>query len=75
MEAGFTDVQYLEARKKYLRKMRKDLNWSTAEIAKKLKVMETEYVNYESGVSKDLTDYEWDDIKFFLTGHLNRLNN
>lgn len=73
MDEKFTEQQYLEARKKYLYKLRKELNWTTKEAAQKLKVMETEYVNFENGLTKDLTDYEWEDIKFFLTNHLNRL--
>ena len=72
MQEGFTETQYLDARKKFLVKMRKDLNWTSAEMARKLKVMETEYVNYENGLSKDLTDYEWDDIKYFLQNHLKK---
>ncbi|MGE4283854.1 MAG: hypothetical protein AB7G87_09060 [Clostridia bacterium] len=73
MNEEFTEKQYLEARKQFLYKTRKKLNWTTEEIAKKLKVMETEYVNFESGLTKDLTDYEWEDIQYFLTNHLNRV--
>lgn len=73
MDEKFTELQYLEARKKYLYKMRKELNWTTKEAAQKLKVMEVEYVNFENGLTKDLTEYEWEDIQYFLTNHLNRL--
>ena len=73
MDEKFTEIQYLEARKKYLNKMRKELNWTTAETAKKLKVMEIEYINFENGVTKDLSEYEWEDIQYFLTSHLDIL--
>ncbi len=73
MSEKFTEIQYLEARKKFLYKMRKELNWTTEETAKKLKVMEIEYINFENGVTKDLTEYEWEDIQYFLTSHKNRL--
>jgi hypothetical protein len=73
MDEKFTETQYLEARKKYLYKIRKELNWTTEETAKKLKVMHAEYVNFENGLTKDLTEYEWEDIKYFLTSHLNQL--
>ncbi len=73
MSENFTDVQYLETRKKFLYKLRKELNWTTKETAKKLKVMETEYINFENGLTKDLTEYEWEDIQYFLTSHLKEL--
>ncbi|WHH60799.1 hypothetical protein [Petroclostridium sp. X23] len=73
MSEEFTERQYLEARKQFLYKIRKQLNWTTQETAKKLKVMEIEYVNFENGLTKDLVDYEWEDIQYFLTNHLNRL--
>jgi len=50
--------------------MRKKLDWTTAQTAKKLKVMEIEYINFENGLGKDLADYEWEDIEFFLTNQL-----
>jgi|GEM_PF-2641021 len=73
MKEEFTEAQYLDARRKFLFKMREELNWTTEETAKKLKVMETEYIDFEKGRSKNLADYEWDDIKFFLTSHLKKL--
>jgi len=73
MEEKFTETQYLEARKKFLNRMRKELNWTTEETAKKLKVMQTEYVNFENGLTKDLAEYEWEDIEYFLKSHLNQL--
>ena len=75
MNEKYTEVQYLEARKKYLYKMRKELNWSTGFIAKKLKVMETEYINFENGLAKELKDLEWEDIQYFLESHLKELEN
>ncbi|HCT64612.1 MAG TPA: hypothetical protein DIC60_05020 [Lachnospiraceae bacterium] len=73
MEETFTETQFLQVRKKFLCNMRKELNLTTEEIAKKLQVMEIEYVNFENGISKDLTEYEWEDIQFYLTSHLNKL--
>lgn len=73
MNEEYTETQYIQARKKYLIRMRNDLNWSTQQIAKKLQVMETEYINFENGLSKDLTDYEWEDIQYFLTNHFKKI--
>ncbi len=73
MSEQYTQTQYLEARKRFLYNMRKKLEWTTAQTAKKLKVMETEYINFEKGLTKDLADYEWEDIEFFLTNQLNAL--
>ena len=73
MNENYTEKQYLDARKRFLLKMRRDLNWSTEQAAKKLKVMETEYINFENGLSKELTDYDWEDIQYFMTSHLERL--
>jgi hypothetical protein len=73
MHEELTEAQILQVRKKFLLKMRQELNWSTGETAKKLKVMETEYINFENGLSKDLCEYEWEDIHYFLTSHLEQL--
>jgi transcriptional regulator with XRE-family HTH domain len=73
MAEEYTSTQYLEARKKYLCKMRKELNWTIKEISRKLKVMETEYINFENGLTNDLLDFEWEDIQFFLENHLREL--
>ena len=70
MSEQYMEAQYLEARKRFLYNMRRRLEWTTAQTAKKLKVMETEYINFENGLSKDLSDYDWEDIEFFLTNQL-----
>lgn len=74
MSEQYTEKQYLEIRKRFLYNMRNKLEWTTAETAKKLKVMETEYINFENGLTKDLADYEWEEIEFFLTNQLKALD-
>jgi len=68
-----TDQQLLAARKKYLIKMRIELNWSAEKMASKLGLTLPEYEAYEEGRSRDLEGLDFEDVKFYMQHHLKAL--
>jgi len=60
------DQPTLFARKQWLELQRKRLGMTQAQVAKKLGVMESEYVAYEEGRKEDHPDIELSELRYFF---------
>lgn len=58
------------ARERWLRRKRRILKWSAREMAKRIGVTVAEYEAFEKGEVEELPDIPFDEIKYYIRGHI-----
>ena len=64
------DYVQLDARRKWLRMQREKLGWDQKELARRLRVTETEYVAFEEGRIEEHDDIDFMELKYYLEGQV-----
>jgi hypothetical protein len=73
-KSGQTKNSRLNARRVYLQRMRRILEWSFEETAKRLGILPSEYIVYEEGRSLSLSnDITFEEIEYYMQAHIKEL--